>query len=487
MSTLALITFFSISSIIYEFYEDKNNVYINLMNDSLRAQYEYENYKDLKYSNKYLFALYLLYYKYSFFNIFSTYNYNHPRYIRFFIEIIKILLNFLLSIIPFYYKFPKEEFNNSNFSFYYAFNSFLYSIIGSIIILFISQIIYKIFEFKNIRRLIWKQKKDILKEYVFSYFKKEAIFNKKLKPVRKKIIAYVNLCGKKILENKKKDKYLAYLEYKFNQQNSNIQISEFDYEDSLIIKNNISLNNLIYNNQLPSLKESLLKKTKTKLEKSYLNNNNDVNIKSNTTEKLIISKGVKPFTLSPKTKNNISMENIYRLESIRNKYIFKYPQNLKYNIENDSKIIKYCDLYIETQKNYSYIFSNDILFNQLETTYSKPKLITIKLINSILLISLLIIDIFIIIVFNKVYEKYDNFIIISWLIPVLIQILIFNFFINYMFSLLASILLFSNYKKRNNNLFSKCLFIIFVEKYMRNLFKMRNLINKYYPEFDNLK
>ena len=159
-----------------------------------------------------------------------------------------------------------------------------------------------------------------------------------------------------------------------------------------------------------------------------LNNNNKINIKSNITEKLIISKGVKPFTLSPKTKNNISMDNIYRLESIRNKYICKYSQNFKYDIENDSKIIKYCDLYIETQKNYSYIFSNDILFNQLETTYNKSKLITIKLINAILLISLLIIDIFIIIVFNKVYEKYDNFIIINWLIPVLIQILIFNFF-----------------------------------------------------------
>ena len=197
------------------------------MNINIRAQYEYEHFKNLKNSNIYLFALYLLYYKYSFINIFSTYKYNHPRYIRFFIEVIKILLNILISIFLFYYNIIIEneikyieslKKNNSFFSISYAFKSFIYSIIGSIIVFFISQIIYKIFEFKKIRKLIWKPKKDILKEYVFYYLKKEAIFNKKLKSVKKRLLTYVNICGQKILENKKTDKYSTYLQYKSSQK-----------------------------------------------------------------------------------------------------------------------------------------------------------------------------------------------------------------------------------------------------------------------------
>ena len=93
------------------------------MNINIRAQYEYEHFKNLKNSNIYSFALYLLYYKYSFFNIFSTYKYNHPRYIRFSFEIIKILLNLLLSMIPVYYYSPYEKSSELLFeSNYFTFN-----------------------------------------------------------------------------------------------------------------------------------------------------------------------------------------------------------------------------------------------------------------------------------------------------------------------------------------------------------------------------
>ena len=112
---------------------------------------------------------------------------------------------------------------------------------------------------------------------------------------------------------------------------------------------------------------------------------------------------------------------------------------------------------------------------------------TIRLINISLFICLLIIDIGLIIVINQFYEKYENYIIINWLFPVLFQVFIINFFINYIFSLFDSFLLFTYYEKRNNNCFFKFIFNIFVEKYMRYLFKIRGLINKYYREFENMK
>ena len=508
LSSLALITIFSVSFIIYEFYEDKNNPII-LMNISMRAQYEYESFKDLIGSSKYLFALYLIYYKYSFFNIFSTYKYNHPRYIRFFMEIIKILLNILISIIPLYYRpFKKNdefisEFNskseeinnypkeNLNLNYNYAFSSFCYSLIASIIIFFITQFVYKLFEFKKMRRLIWKPKKDILKECVYGYFKKISMFERKIKNIKRRMLAYVRICGKYYLDNIKEDKFSSYLEYKANQQNSNKPIKQSDLYDSLLLKTSNSINIKNSNNKLQTLQQPLLNKSKTEKElKTSLIMNNSTNIKPNSTsnkkdEQLIISKGVQPFTLSQKATNIESLWNIYRLELIRNKYIF-YSQNNEYYRDSQSKTIKYIDLAIETQKNYSYILSNDISFNQLSTTHNKKRINVIILINISLFITLLIIDIALIIVLKKIYEEYGNYIIINWLLPVLFQIIIVNFIINYIFAFIASTLLFFNYKRRKD-CFSKMIFNIFVEKYMKYLFKIRTLINKYYREFENMK
>ena len=506
LSSLALITIFSVFFIFYEFYEDKNNPF-KLMNATMRIQYEYDNFKNLNNSSKYLFALYLIYYKYSFFNIFSTYKYNHPRYIRFFMEIIKILLNILISTTPLYHNHfkikdefinefdPKDEEGinyrkeNLSLSYQYAFNSFLYSLFASIIIFFITLFIYKFFEFKKMRRLIWKPKKDIFKEFVYGYLKKETMFGKKFKKIKKRMIAYANLCGKYILDDNKRDKFSSYLEYKSSQQNSNIPISENDdIYNSLIIKNNTSTNINNLNSLFPSLKEQLLNKSNTIEEpKTTLYKNYSINKKSNNkkNKKLIMTKGVQPFTLSNKTQINDSIWNIYRLELIRNKYIFN-SQNSEYYRDKNSKIIKYIELAIETQKNYSYILSNNISFNQLSTSYNKKRINVIRLINISLFITLIIIDIALIIMLKTIYEKYDNYIIINWLIPVLFQIIIVNCIINYIYALFASILLFSNYK-RKKNCFEKFIFNIFVEKYMRYLFKIRTLINKYYREFENMK
>lgn len=508
LSSLALITIFSVFFILYEFYEDKNNP-VKLMNTNMRTQYEYECFKDLNDSSKLLFALYLIYYKYSFFNVFSTYKYNHPRYIRFFIEIIKILLNLLISMIPLYYRpFPKSdeysiEFDlenegriyykkeNAKLHLEYVLASFFYSLIASIIIFFITQFVYKLFEFKKMRRLIWKPKKDILKEFVYGYFKKISMFDRKFKNVKRRMLAYVRLCGKYYLDNIKQDKFSSYLEYKISQQNSNKPINNEDLFDSLFLKNNTSTNIQNSNNQFPSLQETLLNKSKTEKElkstiyKNYSINTKPNNINDKKDNKLIISKGVQPFTLSQKSQNNDSLWNIYRLELIRNRYIFN-SQNNEYYRESKSKTIKYIDLAIETQRNYSYILSNDISFNQLSTALNKKKINVIRLINFSLLITLLMIDAALVIMLKKIYEQYENYIILNWLIPVLFQIIIVNFIINYIFAFIATILLFSNYK-RKKDCCSTFIFNLFVEKYMRYLFKIRTLINKYYREFENMK
>jgi len=142
-------------------------------------------------------------------------------------------------------------------------------------------------------------------------------------------------------------------------------------------------------------------------------------------------------------------------------------------------VIKYVDLDIYSQNNYSYIPSNKLSKNNTILTDYNSKLGMTIMVNILLFFTLLIIDIFIILVFNSIYEEYEERIISSWLIPVIIQITIFNFIINYLFTLLSTILLFNYYGKRKKKNCFTFIFNLFVEKYMIYFYKIRSFINKY--------
>ena len=136
------------------------------------------------------------------------------------------------------------------------------------------------------------------------------------------------------------------------------------------------------------------------------------------------------------------------MESIRNKYIFNNHQNKQYYMEKNSKTIKYIDLGIETQKNYSYILSNDLSINQLSTSFNKSLISEIKIIIIGLFTFLLIIDIALILALNKIFEENENYIILNWLVPVIVQIIIINFLINYILHFLLLFFCFHFIKKR---------------------------------------
>lgn len=493
LSSLALITFFSISFIFYEFYEEKKNIH-NILNPSIRVQKEYDYFNRLRRSGKCIFALYILYFKYSFLNVFSTYKYNHPRYIRFYYEIIKILLNILLSLIPIYYFCPYEISSNYpytsdyfTFNFFDSLKSFLYSFAASIIIFLVFLVVNKIFDFRHMRRLIWKPRKDIIKYWVYGYFKKEPMFHRKLHRVKVRMLAFANLCGRYVLKNKPKDKYAYYLEYKISSQNPNASISDYDFNSYPYYKVGTSTN--FSNNKIPIIKDKFVikyqtdKNLKTNLYKDFDIDNKNENININ--KKLFITKGCKPFMLSSTAKaNHISMWNIYRIESVKNRYMFI---NRDYYRNASSQTIKYINLNIQTLNNYTYMLSNDLYYNKLNQLFGKSKITIIRFMNFLLFFTLLIIDVGIVILVSELYEQYENYLIMNWLIPVLVQIIIFNFVINFIFALFSTFLLFTYYKTKKYNCVCNCIFNIFVEKYMKYLFKIRTLIKKYYKDFENMK
>ena len=192
-----------------------------------------------------------------------------------------------------------------------------------------------------------------------------------------------------------------------------------------------------------------------------------------------IEKASKFFIIQSKIKEQISMKTLHKFESIKLKYFINDEKLGDINSRHGSNVIKYVDLDIDSLKNYSYIPSNKLSKNSIISTDNKSKLGMTILVNIILFFILLIIDIFILLVFNNIYGEYEEHIISSWLIPVIVQITIVNFIINYLFALLSTILLFNFYGKRKKKNCLTFIFNLFVEKYMIYFFKIRAFINKY--------
>jgi len=370
--------------------------------------------------------------------------------------------------------------------------SFVYSLIASIIIWFIVQLFVKLLEFKEIRSFIWSPKKNILKEYAYEHIKKFPNFKKKFKKIKKLMLAYSKVCGKNILSKKGVDKYSLYLEYKsaYNKKlnmlcNSNIGKKNSKYE-------NIELDLVQGSNLLP-LQENIINTNEKDTSLSSISNlninninNSLVSLNENRKDKLKIEEASKFFIMKSKITEQISMKTLHKFEAIKLKYFINEEKVGDESSRHDTNVIKYVDLYINSQENYSYIPTNKLSRNTIASTDNKSNLCMVIIVNIILFFTLLIIDMLIILVFNNIYEEYEERIISSWLIPVIIQITIFNFIINYLFALLSSILLFNYYGKRKKKNCFTSIFNLFVEKYMIYFYKIRAFINKYNYHFKHI-
>ena len=499
LSSLALILIFSVVLIRFDFTEDKINKLLLKENINKKVKYLYKFFKNLKDINIAKFSLYLLYYKYAFLNIFSTYKYDHPRHIRYFIEIIKILLNLIISASPFYYKpFNRkneiindrdiENLNTTNIPsrFIERMLSFLYSLFASIIIWIIMQIFYKILEFKKFRKIIWKPKLNILEQYIYTNIKKEPNFNKKFKKIKNRMKVFAKVCGKNILSKKVKDKYALYLEEKsFSNKIINISLSDtnikiINYENRS--KNNTKTELALFPDE-NALKEKLLNNSDEQNISFSKKSNSDFNEKSldfKIPQNLSMIKIINFSFLSNNSSDHLKINTICKLEIIKSKYISinKKKDYESYNYAS-TNVVKYIDLELESLKNFTYIPSNKIYKNANILIDIKSQISMNLIVNAILFILLIVIDIFIYIIFKNIYEEYGNHIIASWLIPVIIQITINNFIINYLFALLCSFLLFNYYDVRKKNNCFSLVYNLIVEKYMVYCYKIKMLIEKY--------
>ena len=470
--------FASLGSIILTFIDkkdDENFVRINSLSKKDRAKEEYQS---LKYTsinkNVISFSFFLMKYTYPILNIFTIYNYNHARYVRLLIELIKILLNYLISFFCFD-NFSQENEGKKNYL-----SLFFFSLLASFIIYILTELITrKILGFDKKRRDIWKPKFESIRKYIFYTVKKDILFNSKWHLIRNRMILYTRICGKSILKNKPENKYKIYADNKTRYNNTKLN-------ELKLANNSITLSKSEDEKDIDSFTEKFMSKTfslQTKNKNSLLNQRKKTYIgkinKNTYNMNLYIEKGVESFTFSKLGQNNLRLKTVQRIEDIRNRYILN-TNEIKFDetLEVNSSIKTYKNLEIESMDNYTYISTDSIKnLSRHNSTSEFYKIIINISITFILLFLLALVDLGLALLYISSSKKYS-------ILTVALQVIIFNLFVNYIFSLFVSVFIFNCYGIEKKNFFNKLIFKLFVEKYIKYIYRIRLLMNKYSKELD---
>ena len=494
LSSLGLIGIFSFLLLIYDLFDDQKIARLNQMPKNQRVKHEYEQLKQLENSSIFTFAWYLTYYKFPFLNVFSFYNYDHPRYFRFFIHIVCLLLSLFFSALP-YYKtnfdkrdvfvnernIEEESINFHSFSVEISevLSGFVYSLIASFIVTLIAMVFGKLMHFQEVRRKIWKPRKDYLLGYVYDEIKSDVLLGEKWMSIKTRIIAFNKICAWKLLakinRNDKFNKYLAYKkgcsENKELKNFVHIELEKIRSRSSSIIKTDAIV---------PLLPPE--------------DNNNEISIykgndlEKDTNELIQVEKPIQSFTLNKKSQNLLPIKTIHKFERIKIKYINSSNAIEKNEEDNDEsedekEINKDMHLEITPLDNYTYISTN--LVKTADKTKGDLRQICCNLSLNVLLFALLIgVYCLLIILFYDIYNTYEGYIIKAWLIPALFQVTLFRFALNFMLNLCISFVLFKYTYKKNISCVVKLFFKLFIEKYMIYLNKIRLLITKYSKDFE---
>ena len=476
-----------ISAILIFFDLNEDNKILNTYSLSNKERVKLE-YKKLKRSfinsNIFIYSFFVMKYTYPLFNIFFTYNYDHPRYHRYLILIISILANFLISNA--FYKFFKIDKKGEEFVSYLL--VFIFSLFASFIIYIFTQLItIKILGYDKKRKDIWKPKIESIKKYIYYTVKKDILFNSKWHSIKNRIVSYTRICGTTILNNKINDKYKNYMDNKIRNNASTLTdtsslLSEHSSHNSEKDKEILTDNYISSTINLKEKENNNLPSAKNKRKKTFYSKNNEKDNNSS----LLIDKSVESFSFSKMGQNNIKLKTLKRIERIRNRYILN-KNDIKFDETLDVSIYlkTYSNLEIETLDNYTYI-STDSISNQINNNKKKSsdsKKIYQSLMSTFVLLLILTLFNSGLFFIQNVFNNDDNSFYTKFLCPVSFQIIVFNFLIHYLFALFTSFIIFKYYGYNKKNCL-KIIFNLFIEKYMIYIYRIRLLIKKYNKELE---
>ena len=438
--------------------------------------------------SKYFFSWFLFKYHFPITSIIFIYSYNHPRYIRLILYIIKILFNTLLTSILYKIAMPDKdiEINFANILLILI----LSAIISIIIELFMDFTIKFLFEFDSIRRDIFKKKLETLRRYIYYDIKKDILFNSKWHLIRNRMIAYYRLCGSLLLSQVKKNKYQKYVKNKFKNLDNDFSLISQNSENN---SNNssIELENLNKTDIMSNKKKKKVKEIKNEIAKKRKSISNISKLSSNKNDKekinnFRISKGVESFSFSKFGINNMKLKTVKKLEDIKNRYINK-KKDIKFDetqeIDIDTKI--YENLDIESLEGFTYISTNTMI-DKLNNINAKSNKMLLNILTGIILLIILMLTNFSLMIMQmgEGYKSNEKIEVSEFLLTVFFITIFVNFYIHRIICLFIAFSIHKFYGKKKRNCCYKLIFEIFLEKYIIYLYRIRLLISKYEKEFN---
>ena len=482
---ILFISFISIIFLIFDYTENKKITRQYNLSANQKVNDEYKKLKNTYITRgTLLFSLFIMKYIYPISNIINMYNYDYPRYSRFFIYIIRFLFITLLTIDAGYFNFnyiinlniseEKKFFKYLIFIILTGLTFLISHIISDLIIRYLNDSVIK-------RRNIIKPKLENLRKYVYYTIKKDVLFNSKWHTLRNRMLTYYRICGKSILINKKIDKYGKYVNNKLlnikgslpeNINNSINQEEDKDFNgnglsERLLPPQNYS-KNIIRESVNSKLNNNAINRNSTRKSTANSNNNN-----------FCIVKGCEPFSFSRLGINNMKLKTVKKFENIRNRYIVVKNTKFDDSIDDDANVKTYDNLEIEALENYTYISTDEIINKLNNSNTNSNKLLLNIMINIILLILFILVTkgIYLSYLFFEVNNSHYFFLI-------LIGLFLLDFMIYYIISIFIAIRLPKLYGYKKKNWKNKFIFKLFIEKYIVYFYRIRLLLIKYHKEFE---
>jgi hypothetical protein len=489
-----------------------------------------------KYYNKgvFGFSIYLTLNKYPYFSVFNNYYSAFPRFIKHLVVSIGLSIGLIAPLVPYLFmtfserdsfigqrdiQFTDDRIKSiapDNYKLYSFAFSFLGLIFGNLFIYIFS----KILDYEKQELDIWLKIKSICKDYIYYEIKQEVLLGAIWKKIKLRMFSFYYICGDYILRNKNKKqknaKLKGYLKHISRNYDEKSRASLNMDVDQILPRITIDSNSLNTSKDIrysSTNKISFEMANKPLLDKddkdndSFLLNNNINNKEKKIGKKNIFNKIINSslssmdnlnfnickldnFMLDNKTKFDKSKRQIERYEKVRNKYIYVHKKVEINEIEIDDKSFDEKDNYcISPQSNYSYLpedsFTNIKKGKNAQKESSKI-LFKFIFISALLMIIVVLLIIFILYLVKTVLNTFDEFILKAWIIPIIFIITILNFILYYIKMLIGSIVLYHGYHLRKKRCIIKCLFWLFVDKTMIQIYKVKNLISKYKKEFDYL-
>lgn len=257
-TVIVLISVFSVFLLIIDYNDDKFMLYLRKTNDNKIFFNNFLDMRGLFDTNIFSFVWYVVCYEYTLLSMFNLYGYNQPRFIRFTIEVLTMMISLSASLYPYYHDnfdymedvinkrdIETEEWNIKNLpaKIFDIVIGLVYSIIATIIIQIIMVFFSCLLSHDKVVINVWKERYSDIEKYIKKYIvfddKCIDVFQKKKVAKRlEAICALVNLYN----EVNRKDNDI-YLDTESNDINSSKKKKKHRYyiERSCILSLNIKI------------------------------------------------------------------------------------------------------------------------------------------------------------------------------------------------------------------------------------------------------